>query len=1277
MSLVRRLLKATTKRRTSSSDRQRQRNLRSQLRVEGLEERRVLTAYINEFQYSATLGDAETDQYVELRGTPGESLDVGTYFIGIESADGVGELGDIHTIINLSNQTFGSNGLMVLIQSGGAYSVDPASTVLRGTDGFLGLPATFLSDGGSKIIHGGTSTYFLVQTSTAPLLTDDIDFNDDGLPDGVYNNWTVLDGFSVVAWVEGPFDQKTFANIAFSEDGEGDMFLPGSTVVETDRLGYVGRIGESVGFSADEWLAGTTVEDDDNPGRFQLQHGVFGATRPYAYGGRVLDHVGANNWFGSIEGKVIQDANEDGTQNAGEPGLGAVEVFMDHNADGEINHYWETISADDFEVGTDLSNISSNMSMVSAGSDNVHQGFKIRAVQEPFQADGVHVFAHEGVGFFNDNRRIRMDFIAPVRAVSIDVTGDSDLRATYGRLEIFDKDDNSLGFIRTQPLGADQTENLMMSRPTAEIAWALAYSDDSFMSSSPFGRLDNLSFELPERQAVTGTSGDFFFTNLTNGAYPLTIGALNGYGQVFPANGHGQDIEVAYSDRTDVVFGLKGVTPPTFSDQTITVGENTDAGVLAELPITLGYATQELEVFKLAGDPTGLFSLDPVTFELMLNRQELDFESQSQYEVTMELRDTVDGDLKDTAVITINVLDRNDSPVVDDESSTIEEHAEAGTFVATMSAADEDAGQTSFTWSIVGGNGGGAFTIDEETGEVTVGDPELVDFEAASVVELEIRATDTGAPSASGSGFLTITLTNVNEPPEILDQTLSVFESANEGTAIGTLGAQDPDGGQTLTWTLTGGAGAALFELDSAGELSLAADAQLNFEAQANYLLEVQATDSGTPEMSDIGTITVAVTDVNDAPTITGGDFSVAENSAEGTDVGIVMGMDEDEGQTVSYSIIGGSHASSFEIDEVSGALSVAAGALLNFETHESVTVEVRVQDSHPSPLNSSSVLTITLQDINEAPVIQTTSFVIDENSAEGASVGDVEVDDPDAGDSLTYELVSQAVEWVSIDSTTGAVAVLADANIDFETLSENAIVVRATDSGDLVSEATITIQARDINDAPILIQPIDDVPVEPDAQVQFTVGSENFSDQDLGDQLRLAATDGDGFPLPSWIQFDVNTGQFTVSPTENDVGTFPVRVTAIDNSNASVSDVFDVIVESSVRSWHNAARPTDTSEDGALSAIDALLVINYINNATSSAVPTDTEPVDGLVDVNDDNFVTAIDALLVINELNRGAGEGETNLGAFDWSQFELEEDEDEEETKAVVDLLTVNVLS
>ncbi|TWT94146.1 choice-of-anchor Q domain-containing protein [Neorhodopirellula pilleata] len=86
---------------------------------------------------------------------------------------------------------------------------------------------------------------------------------------------------------------------------------------------------------------------------------------------------------------------------------------------------------------------------------------------------------------------------------------------------------------------------------------------------------------------------------------------------------------------------------------------------------------------------------------------------------------------------------------------------------------------------------------------------------------------------------------------------------------------------------------------------------------------------------------------------------------------------------------------------------------------------------------------------------------------------------------------------------------------------------------------------------------------------------------------------------------------------------------------------------------FSNPLNPFDVNSDGVVTAVDALQVINELNNprfATGGTNGTNGFPdIDQLdlskfsfLDVSRDRLVTALDALQIINELNRSSGQGE-----------------------------------
>src|SRR6185369_10161675 len=109
---------------------------------------------------------------------------------------------------------------------------------------------------------------------------------------------------------------------------------------------------------------------------------------------------------------------------------------------------------------------------------------------------------------------------------------------------------------------------------------------------------------------------------------------------------------------------------------------------------------------------------------------------------------------------------------------------------------------------------------------------------------------------------------------------------------------------------------------------------------------------------------TISVTNVNEGPTnISLSSASVAENSANGTVVGVLHDIDPDAGDSATFSLLnnaGGRFA-------ISGSnLVVADGSLLNFEQGASHAVTVRVTDS--GGLTFDKAFTIAVTDVAESP---------------------------------------------------------------------------------------------------------------------------------------------------------------------------------------------------------------------------------------------------------------------------------------------------------------------
>ncbi len=177
------------------------------------------------------------------------------------------------------------------------------------------------------------------------------------------------------------------------------------------RISYAARIGESTGFAAEDWVAGTTTERTNSSFQFRLERGVFGSPEPRVYAGRDLDHIGARNFSGAISGTVFADEDGDGNQSPTETGMGSVTVFADVTNNASVGEFTVHVEPDDFPEDSDMSNVIPNATLTIAGSDNEMQSFFVRPVEVFFPqwaSTGEQVFAVEGVDFFPSTARLRI-----------------------------------------------------------------------------------------------------------------------------------------------------------------------------------------------------------------------------------------------------------------------------------------------------------------------------------------------------------------------------------------------------------------------------------------------------------------------------------------------------------------------------------------------------------------------------------------------------------------------------------------------------------------------------------------------------------------------------------------------------------------------------------------------------------------------------------------------------------------------------------------------------
>jgi VCBS repeat-containing protein len=420
----------------------------------------------------------------------------------------------------------------------------------------------------------------------------------------------------------------------------------------------------------------------------------------------------------------------------------------------------------------------------------------------------------------------------------------------------------------------------------------------------------------------------------------------------------------------------------------------------------------------------------------------------------------------DPVTVSITVNPPNAAPVVTPATFDIAENSANNTFVGTVSASDADVGDT-LSYAITAGNSGGAFAIDATDGEITVASSAALDFETTPSFSLTVTVTDDGTPQASGSAAITVNLSNVNEAPsDIALSNSSVAENQPAGTTVGAFSANDPDAGDTHTFTLVSGTGDtdnAFFAIDGS---ALETAAVFDFETRSSYSIRVRATDAGGLTFDKV--FTIAVADSNDAPTaIDLSNSSVAENQPAGTTVGAFTTTDPDAADTHIYTLVAGTGDADNSFFAIDGS-TLESAASFDFELKSSYSIRVQADDGNGGTFARS--FTISVTNVNEAPsdIVLSNSSVA-ENQPADTTVGTFIATDPDAGDTHTFALVSGTGDTDNASFTIDGTTLKTAASFNFEVKSSYSIRVRATDAGGLTFDKVLTISVTDVNDAPVL----------------------------------------------------------------------------------------------------------------------------------------------------------------------------------------------------------------
>ncbi|GAB3341385.1 hypothetical protein GCM10027429_29650 [Marivirga atlantica] len=441
-----------------------------------------------------------------------------------------------------------------------------------------------------------------------------------------------------------------------------------------------------------------------------------------------------------------------------------------------------------------------------------------------------------------------------------------------------------------------------------------------------------------------------------------------------------------------------------------------------------------------------------------------DFESKKELSIRLGVVDP--HGLTYTKAFTINVADANDAPTgISLSSDKIGENASIGDKIADITTEDQDSGDT-FIYSLVD-DAGGAFAINNSELLTNA----TYDNSVQSEYTITIQTQD--AAGATFQDNFTIGITDFNlTPTDIVLSSSTIAENADSATVVGEISTVDPDADDTnFNYALvdgTGGENNSDFTIDDSTNPPLLKSAKVfDFETVNELSIRLRTTDPKGANF--VKEIVINVTDANDAPdSLTIDNDSISENQAQNTVVGTVSTVDVDENDTFSYSLVAGTgdeDNASFTINPSTGEI-VQATDGFDFESKSTYSIRVESQDSGGETVQS--VINIYIKDENEAPsAISLSSFDVEENSA-NATIGEVSVEDPDAGDTYSLSLPDTLNNSYFEIVTGGVIGLNGALNFEDNSLPNPlSLYVRATDAGGKSSGQDFSINVLDINDTP------------------------------------------------------------------------------------------------------------------------------------------------------------------------------------------------------------------
>ncbi len=583
------------------------------------------------------------------------------------------------------------------------------------------------------------------------------------------------------------------------------------------------------------------------------------------------------------------------------------------------------------------------------------------------------------------------NLVEPDETVTVTMIGTNNPSVTIGSkddatLTITDNDGAELSIAATTQAAEDATDGLFTISTTNQFSTAVTI--DITVGGSATQGLDYASIGtsviFPANQNTLTIPVDVTADNITEGDQTVIV-TMTGTNNADVTVGATDEATVTITDNDQAVLSIAATTQAAedVTNGLFTISTSNQFTTATNVTFTVdGTATSGVDYSALGTSFTFPANTNSITITVPVIADNID-EADENVIVTLTATDNLGVVIGATDEATITITDDDESPVITPlQQFAIDEDATNMAIVGTVIATDTDAGTTFNNWIINSGNTEGIFSINPNSGQLSIVDNTNLDRESTASYTLSISVSDGTNTSATADVVVNVNDVNDNVPIITAAQGFTVTEGIDNGTAIGTVVATDADVTPTIfqSWAIISGNtsidgdGELPFLIDPiSGQLSINDTGDLN-STMAIFSLAIAVSDGVNTSSSEIVTITVNA--VNDAPSfIVGMDQDVLEDAGLQTipnwASGISAGPADEAGQILTFNVVSDNPT----LFDLQPEVSVDGTLLFTPAPDEfgSTIITISISDDGGTAnggvdVSQDQTFTITINPVNDAP---------------------------------------------------------------------------------------------------------------------------------------------------------------------------------------------------------------------------------------------------------------------------------------------------------------------